>query len=400
MRVVSWAYLVSYALSMVGNSLAGVVLPLVVLQVTGSAWGAGIVAGVTVVPAVLAGLFTGVLIDRIDRRTASVLADVVSAASIGMLPLVALVGELSLGWFVVSALLGSLGDVPGLTAREALLPAVVRHGGMGAERLTGLRESLGALAMLLGPAAAGGLMAVFGGAAVLWITAAASLAAALVTLLLPRGVGAVGGSAGPPRLREGWTALTRSPFLLAVTGLNLAALFVLVAFQALILPVSFIDRPGILGLVLSAMALGMLVGGAVYAVAGSRGPRRAWFVGGMAGVTAGFVLIAALPSAGLVLAGAFTVGLSSGLFNGLFGVLMIERMPEETRGRIMGIQNALMTAAAPVALVAAAALVETVGPGTAAAVLTAVWVVAAAAALRSRSLRTLEEGTAAAEVLR
>ena len=397
MKVVSWAYLASYALSLVGNSLAGVVLPLVVLQVTGSVWGAGIVAGVTVVPAVLAGLFTGVVIDRIDRRTASVATDVVSAAAIGILPLVELVGELSLGWFVASALLGSLGDVPGLTAREALLPAVVRHGGMGVERLTGLRESLGALAMLVGPAAAGGLMALYGGAAVLWITAAASLAAALVTLLIPRGVGANDGLAGPPRLREGWTALTRSPFLLAVTGLSLAALLVLVAFQALILPVSFVDRPGFLGLVLSAMALGALVGGAVYAMAGSRGPRRAWFVSGMAGVTAGVVLMA-VPSAGSVLAGSFTVGLSSGLFNGLLGVLMIERTPEEARGRIMGIQNAMMTAAAPVAIFAAAALTEAAGTDTAAAVLTAVWVVAAAAALRSRALRTLEEGTAVEEV--
>ncbi|WP_269802694.1 MFS transporter [Actinocorallia populi] len=390
-------------LSMVGNSLAGVVLPLVVLQVTGSAWGAGVVAAVSVVPAVLAGLFTGVVIDRIDRRTASVLTDLVSAAAIGMLPLVELVGELSLGWFVASAVLGSLGDVPGLTAREALLPAIVRHGGMGAERLTGMREGLGALALLLGPAGAGALMVLLDGAAALWITAAASLAAALVTLLIPRGVGAVGGDTadgGRARLREGWLVLVRSPFLMAVTGLSLAAVFVLAAFQALILPVAFLDRPGLLGFVLSAMAAGMLVGGVLYAVAGRRGSRRAWFVAGLAGVTGGFALIAALSSAEIVLAGAFAVGLSSGLFNGLLGVLMIERIPEAMRGRIMGTQNAMMTAAAPVAVFVAAALTEAAGPEAAAVILVAVWAVAAAASLSVRALRTLEETDGAAEGVR
>lgn len=101
----------------------------------------------------------------------------------------------------------------------------------------------------------------------------------------------------------------------------------------------------LLGFVLSSMALGLLVGGAVYAAAGHRGSRRAWLVGGPAGVTAGLALIAALPSAELVFAGAFLAGLASGLCNGLLGVLVLERMPEEVFGRVMGIQNAAMVVA-------------------------------------------------------
>lgn len=74
----------------------------------------------------------------------------------------------SVGWFVLSAVIGSLGDVPGLTARDALLPAVVRAGRVPAERLIGLRESLGAIALLVGPAVAGTLMALLDGSTVLW----------------------------------------------------------------------------------------------------------------------------------------------------------------------------------------------------------------------------------------
>ena len=72
-------YLSSYFVSVLGNSIAAIALPLIVLQATGSAMSAGWVAAATAVPAVFAGLFMGVVIDRINRITSSVLTDLVSA---------------------------------------------------------------------------------------------------------------------------------------------------------------------------------------------------------------------------------------------------------------------------------------------------------------------------------
>ncbi|MEU0479851.1 MFS transporter [Streptosporangium sp. NPDC006013] len=403
MKLVPVAYLASYVLSLLGNSIAGIALPLIVLQTTGSVLGAGAVAAATAVPAVLAGLLMGVVIDRINRRTSSVITDLVSAASIAALPLVDLVTGLNLGWFILFGIIGSLGDVPGATAREALLPAVVRHGGVSAERLMGVRETLGAVAILLGPAAAGTLMILFDGSTVLWITAATSLVAALITLLIPRHVGTImsedGIAAAPTgtgwsQLRDGWWALFRSRFLLAVTMISLASVSVLGALQGLVLPVFFTqeNQPGLLGFVLSALALGMLLGGASYAAVGTRGARRAWFVTGLAGTTVGIALIAALPSVWVVFAGALVVGFSSGLFGSLIGVLMIERIPETMRGRIMGTQNAMMTAAPPVGIVLAAMLTEYISVNAAALALAAVWTVAFVLALTARSLHELEPG--------
>jgi MFS family permease len=404
MRRIPVAYLASYLLSLLGNSIAGIAFPLIVLQVTGSALGAGVVAAATAVPAVLAGLLMGVVIDRINRRTSSVVTDLVSAASVAALPLIDMASGLSLGWFVLFGIIGSLGDVPGMTARDALLPAVVRHGGIGAERLLGIRESLGAAALLLGPAVAGGLMVAFDGSTVLWITAATSFTAALLTLVIPHRVGAIGtndapagqvgvsGASGWAQLRDGWRVLSRSRFLVTTTMLSVASVTVLASLQGLVLPVylTVIGQPGMLGLVLSALGAGMLVGGAVYAVAGARGRRQVWFRIGLIGTTAGFVVIAVLGSVWTVLAGAFVVGLASGLFGGLIGVLMIERIPEHMRGRIMGTQNALMTAAPPAGIVVAAVLTEYVSVEVAAAVVAAVWAVAAVVGLLAPSLRRLE----------
>ncbi|TFV82267.1 MFS transporter [Microbacterium sp. dk485] len=400
MRLIPIAYLASYLLSLLGNSIAGVALPLIVLQVTGSALGAGAVAAATAVPAVFAGLLMGVVIDRINRRTSSVVTDLVSAAAVAALPLVDMLSGLSLGWFVLFGIIGSLGDVPGMTARDALLPAIVRHGGIASERLLGIREALGAVALLLGPAAAGTLMVLFEGSTVLWITAATSLVAALLTLLIPRRVGDITAAEGEPaatgngwaQLRLGWRVLFRSRFLIVTTGLSVASAIVLASLQGLILPVYFtlVEQPGMLGFVLSALAGGMLVGGTVYAIAGARGRRRGWFLAGVFGSALGFVLIAALSSVWIVLAGAFVVGVASGLFASLMGVLMIERIPEQMRGRIMGTQNAILTAAPPIGILTAAVLTEYAGVNVAAVALVGVGLVALALSVLARSLRNLE----------
>jgi MFS family permease len=441
MKLTPIAYLSSYTLSLLGNSIAGIALPLIVLQTTGSALGAGTVAAATAIPALLAGLLMGVVIDRINRRTSSVVTDLVSAASIAALPIVDMISGLTIGWFVLFGILGSLGDVPGLTARDALLPAIVRHGSLSAEKLMGLREALGAIAILLGPAAAGTLMVLFEGSTVLWITAATSLGAALITLLIPRHIAAVGTGegAGTPTvqgegsstrdgaratsttlgasaaretstlpatstslaasagrawsdLRDGWRVLFGSRFLMATTVISLASVLVLAALQGIVLPVHFvlIDEPGLLGFVLSALALGLLVGGALYAVIGARIPRRGWFVAGIVGTSLGLAVISVLASTWLVFLGAFVVGFASGLCGALMGVLMIERIPDAVRGRVMGTQNSLMTVVPSVGILAAAVLTEFADVRVAAMVLTGVWVVVAVGALVARSLRTLE----------
>ncbi|GGR27313.1 MFS transporter [Agromyces mediolanus] len=347
MKLIPLAYLASYLLSLLGNSIAGVALPLIVLQVTGSALGAGVLAAATAIPAVLAGFLMGVVIDRHNRRTSSVVTDLVSAGAVAALPMIDLLFGLNMGWFILLGIIGSVGDVPGMTARDALMPAVVRHGRISSEQLIGIREALTAVALVIGPAAAGTLMVLLDGSTVLWITAATSFAAALITLLLPRRVGEVVASDGRPvsvpgnawqQLAEGWRTLLRSRFLLAVTSLSVVSAIVLSAMQGLILPVYFTlqEQPGMLGFVLTALAAGMLIGGTVYAVAGRKGNRRAWFLTGLIGTAAGFAVIAALPSVWLVLVGAFLVGGFSGLFGSLLGVLMIERIPEQMRGRIMG----------------------------------------------------------------
>ena len=402
MKTVPVLYLSSYALSLLGNSIAAIVFPLLVLQLTGSLLSTGILVATTALPAFLAGLFAGVVIDRVNRRTSSVVADLISAASIAALPVVDLITGLDLGWFILFGILGAFGDVPGMTAREAMLPAILRHSTLTAERLIGIRESLAALVIIVGPAAAGTLMVLFEGSTVLWITAATSLAAALLTLLIPRGVGALPPAPGQPDaaarsawadLLAGWRVLFRkNRALRALTLLSLAMVAVLTALQGMLLPAHFtvIDQPGLLGFVLSTIAAGTLVGGGLYAVFGARGRRRSWFGTGLIGTVVGIGVVAVLPALPVLYGGAFLFGFSSGLFGSLIGVLMLEGIPERMRGRILGTQNSLMMIAAPIGMVAVALAGEQFGLRTTGIGVAAVWLVAAVVALIAPALRTLE----------
>jgi len=92
--------------------------------------------------------------------------------------------------------------------------------------------------------------------------------------------------------------------------------------------------------------------------------------------------------------------MASGLFGSLLGVLMIESIPDGLRGRIMGTQNALITAAGPAAMAVGAMLVEWGSLHLAAIAFVALWTVAALAAALSPSLRNLDRSSTSSNEVR
>lgn len=393
MPLTASSYLASHLLSLLGNGIAAVALPLIVLQTTGSPLGTAVLAGATAIPAVVVGLLGGVVIDRVDRRTASAVADLVSAASVAALPLVDLLWGLNLTWFVALGILGSFGDVPGTTAREVLAPAVARHAGIDLTRLIGLRQTTTSAALVVGPAAAGLLLATFDATSVLWITAATSAAAALLTRTLPRGLGAVEATAAPRRsvlreLGEGFAVVGRSRFLLGTSGIVVGLAVALGGLQGLVMPLYFdrIARPDLLGLVLTALAAGMLGGAALYGAVGRRLGTRTWLSIGFALTTAGFLLMASLLAPAAVFAGAALLGLGNSVVGAVVGVLQVERTSGAVRGRVLSLKTTLLTVAAPAGIGLAGVVAEHGTPVLAGLSVAGVWVLVLAAVLGTRAL--------------
>jgi MFS family permease len=393
MPLVAIAYLASHFLSLLGNGIVAVAFPLVVLQITGSASSMGVISVATAVPAVVVGLAAGVLLDRLNRRDCSAAADLVSAASVAALPVVDAVWGLELWWFVVLGIVGAFGDVPGQTAREVLVASVARESGVAVERLVGVRQTLTSAALVVGPAAAGTLVSLLGATAVFLVTAATSAAAALLTLLVPRSAGRPTAALAPEsvwrQLAGGVTTLRRSRFLVATVVLIVGLATVVGGVQGLVLPLHFsiIERPDLLGLVLTVLAVGMLAGAAAYAGLARRVSPSGWLATGLGLMTVGFLVIATLASVPVIFAGAFVVGVSNAVLGSVLGVLQVQHTPDAARGRVLSVQNAVLYVAAPVGVAGAAFVADAASPTVAAFAATGVWALAVAAVLLSGAVR-------------
>ncbi|MBB2915359.1 MFS family permease [Streptosporangium becharense] len=394
-------FLAADALSLLGNSLIAIVLPLLALERLGSVGAAGTVSLVTALPLVVGGLVGGLVVDRVSRRTAAITGDVSSALAVAALPLVDLVWGLDLGWFGVLGVLGALADIPAMTAREAMVPEVARLSGAGLERVTGVREGTGAAMIIIGPGVAGLALAVASPATVLWGIAAVSLVSAVCGLLLPRAVGAkpaglrrLGGLRDAlGELRAGFTVLGGDRRLLTVILFVTACAAVLACFQGIIMPVHFsrAGTPGLLGTILIAIAAGMIAGSGLYAAAGGKSRRRPWATGSLALLAAGVLVLATLASYPVILLGAVVTGAGMGVLSSVFAVVTQEAIPEHVRGRVFSVQNMFTSLACPVAVFTTGMAIDLSTLATTSLTLGLIWAVTSALAAATATFRELDE---------
>ncbi|MFD3687072.1 MFS transporter [Nocardiopsis sp. NPDC058631] len=409
-------YFTSYALSLLGSGIASVVIPLLVLDRTGDVLAAGIMATVGMAVSALTGLFSGLLVDRVDRRAVSVIANLLTALSMAALLFIDLTWGLDLAWFLALAVVGALIRVPGLTAQETLLPALARIGEtepgrdgrpVRLDRLVAVRETVGNVLLLAGPGLGGLLVALFVlSPAILLAAAATSLFAALSTLVLdpragqvpPRDPVPADAAGGPLRraaadLADGWRFLFRNRLVLGstlVTGVFIAVLSVL---QTTLMPAYFTeqDLPALTGLTLSAIAAGSIGGSALYAAFALRVRRRVWFVIGMLGALVGFAAVGSMASPWLVLGGAALAGFLFAPAGGVLGVLTIEATPDAMRGRVLGAQNTVMLSAPALTSAPLAAVASTAGLPAAGAVIAVLVGVTVLAALVAPAFRRIDD---------
>jgi MFS family permease len=170
------------AVSAVGDAFAFVAMPLLVLEISGSIAKMGVVTAIASAGQILAGLFSGTVVDRLDRRRLMIGCDVARAVFY-LAPAVAAAG----GWlglpllYVVTALGSTVGSVF-MVANVAAIPDLVDAGEL--RQANSRLQASQALAYVIGPMLAGAAAAHLGPTAALTVDAlsfgvsAASLAAA------------------------------------------------------------------------------------------------------------------------------------------------------------------------------------------------------------------------------
>ncbi len=368
--------LAGHAVSMTGNMLTLIALPLYVLAETGSAAATGLAGFFATLPVVIGGPFGGVLVDRFGYRRSSVLADIVSALTIAAVPLLDRTVGLPFWALLALVFLSGLLDTPGQTARAALVPDVAAAAGVPLERAVGWFEATERSARLIGAPVAGLLVVLIGPLTVLAVDAATFLiSAALVGLLLPRWVDeAAADPEGLPvggywsQLGDGLRFTVREPMLRALVLLVVVTNLFDAAKSTVLLPVYADAELGgavAFGLLVGTMGGGALVGSLVFGAVGHRLPRRPTFVVAfaLAGAPPFFALAVGLPVPWLLVVTGLA-GFSAGAINPIISTIELERVPARMRARVFGLTRAGCWAAMPLGALLAGISAEGLGVTT------------------------------------
>jgi MFS family permease len=267
-------YFFAGAISSAGTTITLVVLPILVFQLTGSAFLTGLLGALEVLPYLVFGLVSGALADRMNRRRMMIVCDLINALLLASIPLAAWLNVLTIAHIYIVALLsatafvwfdaGNFGALPTLVGRERIVEA------------NSIITAIGTMALIVGPAVGGALAAWIGAGSAIAFDALSYVVSAVLLALIGRSFDAprqasestseaislVSRTLGD--IREGlvylWNqklvrTLTLLGFGVSFTGGAITSLLVVYAVRALRIP----DTDARIGLLFTAGAVGSLV---------------------------------------------------------------------------------------------------------------------------------------------
>ena len=361
---------VSSVLSAVASGMTYIVLPWLILEATGSALVAGIVVAIKGLVSFVVYPLAGTLIDNVGRRRIAIIADALVALTAAGFALSVGAWGLSIALTVVISVLGSLLEPPGFTARKSLIVNTAESGQIPLERANGIHEAIRGIGWIAGPAAGSLLIALVGAGNVFWFVAGGYLLS-LLCMSLIRVTHTVGGQDDRDEEKGSFIAETVDGFR-ALAGDR--ALFILTAFivildavyipsEEIVLPFYFNERndPVGLGLVISAMVLGVTIGSLLFEFLAKRMRMSTLIRICTIGSCTILLSMSFFPPVWLFTIIGFLLGLVWGPINPLLSTMIQRRFPARLQGRVFGVQLALFTMAPPVAMPIVGWLVQLYG---------------------------------------
>lgn len=374
--------------SVVGDKIHTIAMAMMVYAITGSMLQMGVMLGVTLLPAALFGLPAGVYVDRWDRRTTMIVADIIRAVVVVSIPYVVGFG---IGWAYVLAFIASTVSLFFVPAKRSLIPDIVSPNQLMAAN--SLDNGSEAVAEIVGLALGAAVVASVGYSWAFTIDG--------ITFIISAGCIALIRYRKPfdplfseehdlvAETLEGVRAIWASDVLRPLTGVYVAsatfAAASIAVCYALALQRFDAGAPGI-ALLDGASAVGMLVGAVLV---GRAGPGRAGakFLAGMALFGFVFSLVALASN----LWSAMVLLTAAGIANMFFFIpattLFQTRSAASVRGRVMAANTTATRIAMVLGIVAAGAVADKVPLNTVIVVIGFAAILAAAFGWTSVALR-------------
>ncbi len=206
--------------SQFGAQIGLVVFPLIaVLVLHANAWQMGILMALATLPFILIGLFAGVYVDRLRRRPLLILADVGRALLMAAVPVLDLLGWLSMAdLYLIQFLTGCL-TVLFDVAYQSYLPSLIDREALNDGN--GKMELTNAMSAVAGPSLGGILVRLLSAPVTLWINGLTYMVS-VVSLVAIRTGESTAPRAVPggmrSQIREGMTTVLKNPLLAPIAG--------------------------------------------------------------------------------------------------------------------------------------------------------------------------------------
>jgi MFS transporter, DHA3 family, macrolide efflux protein len=330
---------IANAISLIGDAITRIALPVYVYRLTGSAAALGGTVVLQSFAASVIGLTCGVFVDRLSRKGILTLVPIVQAAIVALLPLTAALWQVLLITLIASGLAIFTG-----TARFAAIPDIVGPALMPYAAASG---QISTQAMnVIGPSIGGLLVALVGVRTAFLLDAATFLAAAalVATVAIPRP--SLSGAAIPLRadlltgLRYIWSRPVVQFLVFGDVAGDVGYTTMLVLSVALVEGV-LNHGSAIFGLLIAAHAAGYVASALIATRLANRpGRMRYWVVGGLAVAGAGLLVAALVPTLVGAFIGWIMLGAGTAPAWTLQSVLWARLVPSEIRGRTGAVANA------------------------------------------------------------
>jgi MFS family permease len=330
-------------LSLLGNQMRQVAVPVQVFRLTHSTIAVGMTGLVEVIPLIIFSIASGAVIDRFDRRALIALSQIALIACSGALALVTLAGTPSLPWIYGLTAASSAFSSIDRPVRSAILPHLVapRH----IPAAMALRQVLFQVTLIVGPLLAG-LMLGFVDLGYIYVVDAVSFVSALVALRwVPDVPVTPTDQTGWEQIKEGLRYSFRTPVLLAIFLMDLQAMILgmpRAAFPAL--AQQTFGNESLVGYLYAAPAVGAMLA-ALSTGWVDRIERQGFAVVASVAVWGAAIMIAGLTTFSftstlvfLAIAGAADV--VSAVFR---GTMLLENSPDALRGRTSSVNLMVVT---------------------------------------------------------
>ena len=308
-------------------------------EITDSPFLLGLVNAGFALPMLCLALFGGAIADRMDRKRVIQLGQ--AASGVLALFVAVSISTGTVSWYHLLAVSMVQGGVFSffMPARQALIPHLV-----GKDMLTNamaLNAAGMSVTTLLAPTAAGVIYAWAGVEVVYYIIAGMGVVAMLVTGLIQD---VEGGAAKRPApmlsdIGAGLSYIRRSPLVMVLLAMGLATTLLAMPFRFL-MPIFVVDiygrGPEALGLLVSVMGVGALVGSLFVAALGKQKRGLLLLAGSfLSGI--GLMLVAAIPVYLVAIGIMVLLGLGDAGRRTVLMALIMEEVEDRYRGRVMSV---------------------------------------------------------------